>query len=121
MKYFFWTTCAAIVALPVAASAQDIGLEYGAATGLGTRDVRVTAVSIINVALGLLGIIFVALILKAGFQWMTSQGNTEAIEKAKGTMQSAAIGLGVVLSAYAITQFVVNALFDATTGIPYKY
>ncbi|MBT4153152.1 MAG: hypothetical protein HOE53_00720 [Candidatus Magasanikbacteria bacterium] len=121
MKYSFWTICAAFVALPVAASAQDIGLEYGAATGLGSRDVRVTAVSIINVALGLLGIIFVSLIIKAGFQWMTSQGNSEAIDKAKGTIQAAAIGLGVVLAAFAITQFVSGALFEATTGVPYRY
>ena len=67
------------------------------------RDPRQVAGTIIRSALGLLGIIFVGLIVYAGFLWMTAGGNDDAISKAKGYIFNAVIGLVIVLSAYMIT------------------
>ena len=60
------------------------------------KDVRKTA-SIINVALGLLGIVAVIIILIGGFEWMTAGGNEE---KQAGAQQNFAgiIGLAIILS-----------------------
>jgi len=69
---------------------------------------------IIKIVLGFLGVIFLVLILYAGFMWMTSAGNEEQISKAKKTMVAAVLGAAIVLSAYLVTFFVVDALLEAT-------
>lgn len=97
----------------------DLGLKYGAATGLGGHDVRYTVAMIINALLGLLGIVSVVTIIYAGMRLMTSGGNEEDIKAAQKTLLTAVIGLIVILMAYTITRFVMTSLFEATTGTPY--
>lgn len=65
---------------------------------------------IIRGFLGLLGIIFVILIIIAGYNWMTASGDEEKIKKATSTIRSAIIGLLIIISAYAITYFVFSNL-----------
>lgn len=111
-----------LLAVPLSSVlSQDIGLQVdgqslGDASGLGHTDVRVGAVQIINVALGLLGILTTGLMIYAGFNWMTAGGNEEKIETAKKTMWAAVIGLIIILSAWSITQFVLSRSFRATSG-----
>ncbi|TAK04948.1 DUF4215 domain-containing protein [Patescibacteria group bacterium] len=88
------------------------------ALGLGTTDVRVTVARIIRNFMGLLGIVAVLLILYGGFLWMTAAGNEEQVDKARKVIISAVIGLAIVLSSYAIAQFVMNSLLDATGATP---
>lgn len=71
---------------------------------------------IVNVLLGLLGIVAFILILFAGFQWMTSAGSKEKIEKAKGTLKNAVIGLAIIFASAALVNFVVFRLLDITGG-----
>ncbi|MDD2807258.1 MAG: hypothetical protein PHW95_01905 [Patescibacteria group bacterium] len=71
---------------------------------------------IIKVALGFLAIIFLVLILYAGFTWMTAAGNEDRISTAKKTMAAAIVGVAIVLSAYIITYFVIDQLLIATQG-----
>jgi hypothetical protein len=71
------------------------------------------AAIIIETLLGLLGIVFIVLLVYAGFQWMTAEGNEEKVEKAKGTIVRAIIGLAIIIAAYSITYFVFNALNGA--------
>lgn len=61
---------------------------------------------IIKGFLALLGVIFIILILIAGYNWMTAAGDEEKVRKAKDTIQRAIIGLLIIVSAYAITYFV---------------
>lgn len=93
----------------------SLGLEYGAATGLGSTDVRTTVAQIIRVAMGLLGIIAVVIILVGGFKWMTAGGNEEQVGDAKKWIFSGVIGLAIILSAYALASFIINQLVTATT------
>jgi len=110
--------------MPVVALAQDpvggtndvLGINYGTASGLGTKDIRDTIARIINVALGLLGIVAVVIILIGGFEWMTAGGNEEKTGEARNRILAGIIGLAIILSAYAIATFVVNSLRTATTG-----
>lgn len=66
--------------------------------------------SFINVGLSMLGLIFLVLALYAGFKWMTSGGESKGVDEAKGTLKNAVIGLIITLSAYAISQFVMEQL-----------
>lgn len=95
----------------------DLGISYGAGTGLSNTDIRVTIVRIIRVALSLLGIVALGLILYAGFVWMTAGGNDEEIGKAKKILINSVIGLAIILSAYSIVSFVMSKLIGATTGV----
>jgi len=76
-------------------------------------DIEVIAGSIIRGFLGLLGIVFVVLMVYAGFTWMTAQGNEEKVHMAKKLIVQATIGLIVILAAYAITEFIVSNVQDA--------
>ena len=58
------------------------------------------------------GLAAVILIMYGGFQFVTSAGNSGAVEKAKKTITSALIGLAIATLAYAIATFVVKL----TTG-----
>jgi len=104
-----------LLVLPaLAVTNLDLGVNYGTYTGLGTKDVRETVSSIINVALGLLGIVAVVIILIGGFEWMTAGGNEEKTGEAKQRIFAGVIGLAIILSAYAIAKFVVGSLVNAT-------
>lgn len=84
-------------------------------TGLGQKDPRETAASIINVILGFLGIIAVVIILIGGFKWMTAGGNEDQVGEAKKWIFSGIIGLLIILASYALAKFAVDQLIKATT------
>lgn len=66
--------------------------------------------TVIKAFLSLLGTIFVVLMLYGGFTWMTASGDESKVEKAKSTIQTAVIGLIIVVSAYSITYTVFKNL-----------
>ncbi len=111
-----------VVASPV--SAEDVttvvpddtfGLDaFETNTDLGTNDLVTTVADIIDVALGILGVIAVVIVLVGGFKWMTAGGNEDKVGEAKKTIFAGIIGLIIVLSAFAIARFVVDNLSEAT-------
>lgn len=107
------TTVYALHALPALAQ-PDLGLQYGAQTGLGEKSVTLIVADIISWLLGLLGIAAIVIILYAGFLWMTSAGNDEKIKTAKKMLSAGVVGLVIILAAYSIARFVVTALIKAS-------
>ncbi|PLX26577.1 hypothetical protein C0581_04055 [Candidatus Parcubacteria bacterium] len=92
----------------------ETGEDGSEAIILGSQDLRTTAASIINVALSLLGIVSVVIILIGGFRWMTAGGNDEKVGEARKWIFSGIIGLAIILSAWAISRFVLEKLVTAT-------
>jgi hypothetical protein len=91
------------------------GLQQIGNTGFfGTDDIRVIVARIINIALGLLGIIAFGLVLYAGVVIMTAGGNEEKVTEGKNILVNAVIGLAIILSAYAIVSFIITRLSTAT-------
>ena len=109
-----WVVSFLAVPAMVGAQTDVFGLQYGAATGLGQQDPRETAANIIKAALGILGIVAVVIVLWGGVMWMTAGGSEDKVGKAKKILFSGIIGLVIILSAFALTQFVVNQLIGAT-------
>lgn len=106
-----------VLAVAPALAALDTGIDViGPATGLGNKDLRTTIGSIINVALGFLGVVAVVIVLIGGFKYMVAGGNTEKATEARKWIISGIIGLAIILSAYAITSFVIGKLITATAG-----
>ncbi len=82
-----------------------------AATKSGTKDTGSIDSIVgtgIRTALTLVGLIFLVLMVYAGFLWMTARGDEAKIDKAKEIISAAIIGLIVVLGAYAITALVIG-------------
>lgn len=101
--------------MPIAVSAASTinaiegNLKAAAETGAGFSspiDPRVQASIYIRYALQVVGIIFVCLMIYAGFLWMTAGGNEDNVDKAKKLIMAAVIGLAIVLASYSITYFV---------------
>lgn len=59
--------------------------------------------TIIGTALTLVGLIFLILMVYAGYLWMTARGEEDQIDKARKIIIGTVIGLVIVVSAYAIT------------------
>jgi hypothetical protein len=70
--------------------------------------------TVIKTALSFLGVIFLILMIYGGYLWMTASGNEQQVEKAKGMIKNALIGLIIVIAAYALSYFVISKL-GATT------
>ena len=87
--------------------AGGAGLEQNLQTPISTT---------IATALSLLGIIFLALTVYAGFLWMTAAGNEDKVSKAQKILVAAVIGMIVITSAYTITYFVTKSLGAGSSG-----
>lgn len=111
-------------------AAVDIGqnMAKDVATKSGYENASDTTLSqtvgkYIRVALSLVGTIFLALTVYAGFLWMTASGNEEQVTKATDIIKMAVIGLAITLAAYSITAFVISKIGGASennqgTGTP---
>lgn len=122
-----WYTMAGTVltALPMQASAVESPFKTGAlpqlqkvgeTSGIGGGNTNLPAIigSIINVILGFLGIVFLVLLLYAGFLWMTAQGDEKKVDKARAMISQSIIGLIIIIAAFAISTFVLGSLVNVT-------
>lgn len=99
-----------------AGAQSSFGLETGAETGLGTRDLKELIVSVVKVILGFLGIAAVLVLIYGGFIWMTANGEAEKVEKGKKIVVQMAIGLAIILSSYLIVSYILGVFHRATGG-----
>jgi hypothetical protein len=116
-KYSSLAITTALLAVPVVALAgfaDNIrsGIETTAnPAGLNqTPELPVIIGNVINVTISFVGIILLGYFLYAGFLWMTSDGKGAGVQRAKDMMKNAVIGLVIVVSAYAISQFVMDMI-----------
>jgi hypothetical protein len=87
-------------------------------TGMGGTELVPMIGGIINVIMGLLGVVAVLVILYGGFMWMTAAGNEEKVGKAKKLIIAGIIGLVVIFAAFAIATFVISNLGTvSSTGV----
>lgn len=97
---------------------DSVSKEFGADTD-DPVDIRTIMVSLIKVFLTFLGIIFLVLIIMAGYKWMTAAGNEDQVKEAKSTLSRAIVGLIIIISAYAITEFILENLIHSTSDSPF--
>lgn len=121
----FFTVIALLLALNVGAvlaqgtldltgKLKNVGGNAGYSSDVSENTLPNTVGNIIKALLSLLGIIFMSYIVYAGYLWMMARGNEEQLTKAKAIIRGSIIGLIIVLAAYAITQFVLVSILEAT-------
>lgn len=79
-------------------------------------DIRVIIAKIIQIVLGFLAIIFVVLIIYAGFKYMTAAGNEDQTKKATAQITDAIIGLVIILASWVITTATLRYLTRAVNN-----
>jgi hypothetical protein len=92
--------------------------QSGSASGFETGSNFTSIVGqVIQVLLGIVGVLFVVLIVYGGFLWMTAEASGKnQIDKAKKVLTMAIIGLLIIILAYGITSFVLSAINKSTQG-----
>lgn len=123
---------ASLLLSPVFAFAQDkVAVPSDASAGIGTKiwnNLNMSArtaeydpgtspeqiltsrvAAILNVVMGLLGTAAVILMIYAGFLWTTAGGNDDQVGDAKKIIKQTAVGMLVIILAYAIVNFVFSA------------
>ena len=105
-----------LLVVPMVVGAQNsLGLDDITNTSLGEAELQPAVMQIINVLLGFLATIAIVIVLLGGFKWMTAGGNEDKVGEAKKLLGAGVIGLVIILAAYAITVFVIEQLYNATT------
>ncbi len=121
------TVCgmSAVAAMSPAAYA-DGGLVYCPSTGdfvadlascedyagqINDNNLMGTVNTIINVIIGMVGFIAVVMMIIGGISFITSQGDTNKVTKARNTILYGVVGLVVALLAFAIVNFVLANVF----------
>lgn len=105
------------VICPNGKTAASLDLCDKLSTGGGVfdnKDLMGTLTIIINVIVGVVGFVAVAMIVMGGISFATSQGDTSKVAKARNTILYGVVGLVVALLAFAIVNFVLSAVFNAS-------
>jgi preprotein translocase subunit SecG len=94
-----------------AASFNDGLKQAGGVIGYSEGDENVGSLytkvgEILNIATTFLGVIFLGLMIYAGFIWMAARGNEQEVAKAKTIIIYSVIGLAFVLGAYVIIKLI---------------
>ncbi len=89
---------------------------YGANTNITESTLAEKVGQVIGMVLSVFGVVFFCLVVYSGIQWMTAGGNEEKVTHARERIIRAAIGLGIVMMAYALTSFIVSRL-QPTAGV----
>lgn len=95
----------------ISAGATEVGAER-------PLDPRIVVSQIIKLMLGVVGILFFAYSVYAGYLILSSSGDEEKIKKGKSTLKTGVLGLFIAMSAYSILTLVSNAALKATKPAP---
>ena len=121
MKQFFskfgaWVSVLPVLILPsavyaqISASGDTLADIQGQLTDTGGVTLPVLIGNIIEVVLSVLGIVFLILIIFAGFKWLTAQGDVKKTGDATKMLTQAVIGIIIIIGAFALADFVIDSL-----------
>ncbi|MFI5240321.1 MAG: hypothetical protein ACHQUB_01255 [Candidatus Saccharimonadia bacterium] len=65
-------------------------------------------INVLQIAIALAGVVAVGIVIYGGILYITSNGNSAQITKAKDTIVSWIVGLIIIIGAYAIVAFLAN-------------
>ena len=106
----------ALLALPLIVSAavqvptEPAGFAENFFGCTGTPTITCIIDGVIQFLLAIVFLVAVVFLIIGGFRYIVSQGNEEGVEKAKGTITNAIIGIVVVLLGWIILRVVINIL-----------
>lgn len=84
--------------------------QEGLKNPLGSNDLETVIQNIIKAVLGLTALVAVGFVIYGGFLYISAAGETSQIDQGKKAIYGAVVGLIVIGLAYALVEFIVNAL-----------
>lgn len=125
MRYALLLATCSLLLSPLTADASFHKAQFEAAeSGAGVSEEKVSIVvvvaRIIRAAFSLVGIVFIIILVRGGFTYMTSGGESDKVEEAKKYIKNGIIGVALVLMAFAISKFVIDAALNAIGNTPCK-
>lgn len=124
MKYRFYKSSLFIlsgIVLPILVNAQakaqtpqTLNPPFGTAST--QQEPILIVATVIQVLLGFVGAATLLVFVWGGFHMIFSGGNEEKITKGRSTMLWAVIGLAIILSSYAVLQYVFGIFKTAAGG-----
>lgn len=93
---------------------EAVGVTNGGYTKADETSAAGITGTVVRAVLSILGIIFLILMLYAGYNWMIAHGDESKVEKAKDTLRTSVIGLVIIIGSYAIWQFIFLRLLKLT-------
>lgn len=105
-----------LAVLYLALVTPQVSAQVGTLTVTGAPNISVTnfVVTAVNFALGSGVAVFLLYFMWGAFQWTVSAGEKAALEQARGRMTSAAIGLVILSSIWAIFGIVQMITYSST-------
>ena len=96
---------------PVVFAQTGFQVPNSGSTGL-PNDTSISGfiLKIINIALGVAGLVAVLFLIIGGFRYINSAGNEETAEQAKKIITNAIIGIVVIILSFVIVRVISNAL-----------
>ncbi len=88
----------------------------GGAGLLNTTSPGTLVANLINVILGLSGLVLVCFLVYAGILYMQGGSDEKKVQQAKALILNSIIGIVLIISAYAISTFVIEALSRAVSA-----
>ncbi|MFH1192140.1 MAG: pilin [bacterium] len=89
---------------------EGIGSNFPTSETVTEDSLYITIGKMIDVILGLVGVLLIILVIYGGYLWFSADGNEEQIGKAKAYIMNAIIGLAIVLMAYMFTSYVMTRI-----------
>ncbi len=91
---------------------EQAGIRAGYTTEAGIINTppQLIIARIIKIFLGFLGITAVSFIVYGGWVWLRSEGSQEKITTAKGIIIGASVGIAIIISSYAIAEFIIREI-----------
>ncbi len=125
-KLILTVSILSLLLLPRVAQGIDLGFDKTQYTAekagySNTTDDKTFAGKIgigIRAAMSLVGVFFLALMVYAGYLWMTARGEEEPVNKAQKIIMASIIGMLLVAGSYSITAFILPSILNKTTGKP---
>ncbi len=123
--YYLFSKIIELLSIPTAHAATDIenakNVLSNTADHVGTElpkatDLPVLIGTLVNYGFGILGTIFLVIMLIGGFEWMMAGGNEDKVSSAKGMIGGAINGMIIIFLAYALVYVVLAALRAGTGG-----
>jgi len=85
---------------------DNAGLKAG--TLFGQADIPTVIANVIQIIMGLSATVMLVVILYAGFSYLISRGDSTKTKKSLDLIKSAAIGIIIIVTAYSLSQFIIN-------------
>lgn len=109
-KVWASATVWALSTLPMVAHAQGGLSGVPPPTGTAQGDLAQVILRLINYVLAIVGVVALAYLVYGGFMYITSAGNEDKIETAKGILVNAVVGIVVIGVAAALVNFVIRGV-----------